>query len=130
MHQANWWVMKKNLIYQDKNRFCTNNRKTQVGSLITLIKNQWGLNKKKIILKKICKIWLGQAIRVSNSSTLHLSRIIVNQKNNLSRTKMSHVSYHNKGDDFSYMFCTLQFKNNYLLKVIERVIVWHDPNAK
>ena len=131
----NWWVMKKNLIYQDKNRFCTNERKTHVRSLITLIKNRWGLKIYIYIyifffLKKICKLWLGRAIWVSNSSTLHLSWIIINQKNNLSWTKMSHFSYQNKGDDFSYMFSTLQFKNNYFLKLIERVIVWHDTNTK
>ena len=90
----------------------------------------WIKKKKKIILKKICKLRLGRVIWVSNSSTLHLSRIIINQKNNLSWTKMSHFSYQNKGDDFSNMFSTLQFKNNYFLKLIERVIVWHDTNTK
>ena len=69
--------------------------------------------------------WVGLYRPVSNSSTLHLSWIIINQKNNMSWTKMSHVSYHNKWDDLSYMFSTLQFKNNYFLKLIERVIVWN-----
>ena len=94
------------------------------------LKTGEGWIKKKIYFEKICKLRLGWAIRVSNSSTHHLSRIIVNQKNNLSWTKMSHVSYHNKWDDLSYMFSTLQFKNNSFLKLIERLIVWHDTNAK
>ena len=55
---------------------------------------------------------------------------LVNQKNNLSQIKMSHVSYHNKGDYFSYTFSTLQFNNHYFLKLIERVTMWHDTNAK